>query len=341
MASSSASASAVALLLLVLFFFSSSASAQLSPTFYNTSCPNAISIIRRAVMAAVKREPRMAASLLRLHFHDCFGCDGSLLLDDTSTFTGEKTANPNNNSLRGFEVIDRIKSSLESACKQVVSCADILAVAARDSVVAVGGPSWGVELGRRDSTTASLSSANTDIPGPTSNLSTLISSFTGKGLSIADMVALSGAHTIGKARCTMFRTRIYNETNIDSSFACLLRLNCSMSGGGDNALSSLDMLTPTMFDSNYYVDLVNMKGLLHSDQELYNGGLVDSQVVSYSNDSSKFFSDFANAMVLEWAHVRKEFNMKAHELARKGFEAGISKSKMVIGNEGIGAQGIA
>lgn len=50
----------------------------------------------------------------------------------------EKNANPNRNSARGFEVVDEIKEAVDKACgKPVVSCADILAIAARDSVVAV------------------------------------------------------------------------------------------------------------------------------------------------------------------------------------------------------------
>jgi peroxidase len=254
--------------------------------------------VKAAVKQAVANEKRMGASLLRLHFHDCFvnGCDGSILLDDNSTFTGEKTALPNANSVRGFDVIDTIKAQVEAACSGVVSCADILAIVARDSVVELGGPTWTVLLGRRDSTTASLSAANNDIPPPTSNLSALISSFQAHGLSTKDMVALSGSHTIGQARCTSFRARIYNESNIDPSFATSLKAKCP-SAGGDNNLSPLDVATPTIFDSNYYSNLRCQKGLLHSDQQLFNGGSTDSQVTTYSTNQNTFFADFAAAMV--------------------------------------------
>lgn len=62
------------------------------------------------------------------------GCDASVLLDDADGIVSEKNAVPNKNSLRGFEVIDFIKALLEEACPLTVSCADILAIAARDAV---------------------------------------------------------------------------------------------------------------------------------------------------------------------------------------------------------------
>lgn len=65
------------------------------------------------------------------------GCDGSILLVDTPTFTGEQTARPNNNSIRGFNVVDDIKSAVEAICPNTVSCADILALVARDGVISV------------------------------------------------------------------------------------------------------------------------------------------------------------------------------------------------------------
>ncbi|KAL0370746.1 UNVERIFIED_CONTAM: Peroxidase 4 [Sesamum angustifolium] len=249
-----------------------SSSAQLSTDFYKKSCPNVFSVVNSVVKSAVQKEKRMGASLLRLHFHDCFvqGCDGSILLDDTSSFTGEKTARPNINSIRGYEVIDRIKSKVEAVCPGVVSCADIVAMAARDSVVLLGGPNWEVKVGRRDSKTASLSAANNgQLPPPTSTLTNLINRFQAKGLSTKDMVVLS------------VKTRNCPRTN----------------GSGDNKLAPLDLTSPTLFDNAYFKNLIAKKGLLHSDQVLYNGGSTDSLIESYSKNPKSFNSDFVAAMI--------------------------------------------
>jgi peroxidase len=63
----------------------------------------------------------------------CQGCDASVLLDSTPNNTAEKDAVPNL-SLAGFDVIEEVKTQLENSCPGVVSCADIVALAARDSV---------------------------------------------------------------------------------------------------------------------------------------------------------------------------------------------------------------
>ncbi|KAL8268802.1 hypothetical protein R6Q59_002600 [Mikania micrantha] len=274
--------------------------AQLSSTFYDGSCPNALRTIRTTIRTAISRERRMAASIIRLHFHDCFvqGCDASILLDDGPSIVSEKNALPNKGSVRGYEVIEAAKSKVEEICPGVVSCADILTLAARDASEMVGGPSWTVKLGRRDSTTASLVLAETgSLPSFKAPLDTLISTFDNNGLSARDMVALSGAHTIGQSQCFLFRDRIYNNgSDIDAGFASTRRRGCP-ANGGDGNLAPLDLVTPNSFDNNYFKNLIQKKGLLESDQVLFSGGSTDSIVREYSNNPSKFKSDFAAAMV--------------------------------------------
>ncbi|CAN1262752.1 Lignin-forming anionic peroxidase [Linum perenne] len=276
--------------------------AQLSTNFYDSTCPNALSIIRSRIRTAVQRERRMAASLIRLHFHDCFvqGCDASILLDDTSSITGEKTARPNMNSIRGYSVIDDAKSQVESQCPGIVSCADIVAVAARDASEAVGGPTWSVNLGRRDSTSASRATAEAgNLPGFNDPLDRMVQLFDNKGLSARDMVALSGSHTIGQARCVTFRGRIYgNAYDIDANFASTRRRQCpSAAGNGDGNLAAMDLVTPNSFDNNYFRNLMQRRGLLQSDQVLFSGGSTDGIVQEYSRNPRLFTSDFAAAMV--------------------------------------------
>ncbi|KAI3674777.1 hypothetical protein L2E82_51894 [Cichorium intybus] len=284
--------------LFMLPFATASSKTDLSPSYYDHVCPEALPTIRRVVEDAVTQERRMGASLLRLHFHDCFvnGCDASILLDQTATIDSEKNAAPNANSARGFEVIDKIKSEVDKVCRRsVVSCADILTVAARDSVVALGGPSWKVKLGRRDSTTASRTTANVDIPSPFMDLPALIQNFENQGLDKDDLVVLSGAHTLGFAQCGTFRGRIYNQTNIDPAFARHLQTNCPQVGG-DSRLAPLDP-TPASFDRRYFTDLVSKKGVLSSDQALFDGGKTDGLVQKYSTNQDDFWEDFAESMI--------------------------------------------
>ncbi|KAH9618994.1 hypothetical protein KSS87_020089 [Heliosperma pusillum] len=298
--STSSTGRAISALAMLVMVSVGVANAQLDANFYSTTCPNLLTTVQPVVQSAVNTEARMGASLLRLFFHDCFvnGCDGSVLLVDNSTFTGEQNAIPNKNSLRGFQVIDQIKTAVEQACPGVVSCADIVAITARDSVVALGGPTWNVLLGRRDSATASLSAANTNLPAPSSSLNDLIVNFSNQGLSTTDLVALSGAHTIGQARCVNIRAHIYNDNNIDATFATSEQANCpSTSGSGDNNLSPLDLQTPTQFDNNYYNNLINMKGLLHSDQQLFSGGSTNALVSTYNSNPTQFTTDFVNGMI--------------------------------------------
>ncbi|KAM2625521.1 hypothetical protein TB1_032377 [Malus domestica] len=275
------------------------ASPPLSSTFYHATCPRATSVIRAVVQRAVAGEPRLGASLLRMHFHDCFvqGCDGSVLLDDTGAVEGEKGTPPNKNSLRGFQVVDAAKSELEHVCPGVVSCADTLAVAAREGVVAVGGPSWDLLLGRRDSL-APNASATIELPGPDSPLAGLREMFAAKGFTEAEMVALSGAHTIGRSSCRFFRGRIYNDANMDREYAARLQTACPPVGG-DLTVAPLDPRSPDMFDNAYYGNLVERKGLFRSDQALFGGGggnAVEEQVLRYSRNLSAFEADFAAAM---------------------------------------------
>ncbi|KAL3693285.1 hypothetical protein R1sor_006936 [Riccia sorocarpa] len=274
---------------------------QLSTNFYANSCPSLFTTVRSAVSNALNSDPRAGAKLVRMFFHDCFvqGCDGSVLLDDTSTFKGEKTAVPNANSLGGFNIIDSIKATLERNCPRTVSCADIVATAARDGVVLAGGPNWNVELGRRDSTTASLSQAN-NLPGPQLTASQLISVFQAKGLNTNDLVALSGAHTFGKAQCSRFQNRLFNFQNsgvpdpsMDVTFRNNLQKTCPTPS---STLVNLDQGTPVTFDSQYYKNLQSKRGLMTSDQTLATSSQTSGLVNTFTSQSA-FFNQFTTSML--------------------------------------------
>ncbi|KAK4367719.1 hypothetical protein RND71_011511 [Anisodus tanguticus] len=232
------------------------------------------------------------------------GCDGSVLLDDTSTFTGEKNALPNRNSARGFEVIDAIKANLEKACPSTVSCTDILALAAREAIYLTAGLFWSVSLGRRDSLTASQSAANTQLPSPFEPLENITAKFVSKGLDVKDVVVLSGAHTIGFAQCATFKRRLFDfdgsgnpDPTLDSSLLGNLRTICPNQNDSNSNLAPLDAVTINKFDNVYYKNLMNNSGLLESDQALMTDNSTAALVSSYSKNPYLFSKEFATSMV--------------------------------------------
>ncbi|KAK7360096.1 hypothetical protein VNO77_02072 [Canavalia gladiata] len=281
---------------------------SLYPQYYDKSCPKVEQIVKSVLARVVAKEPRMAASLLRLHFLDCFvkGCDGSLFLDSDSSrsIISEKESIPNRNSARGFEVIDEIKTALEKECPHTVSCADISALAARDSVVLAGGPSWKVALGRRDSLNASLSESNKNIPDPNSKFHTILTKFKLQGFEMVDQVALAGSHTIGYSRCISFNQRLYNHSGkgepdptLDKHYAAELRTKCPRSGGDKN-LSPLDFVTPSKFDNSYYKNLMADNGLLNSDQILFTMNKESAEMVKlFAHSNDIWFEQFTKSMI--------------------------------------------
>ncbi|EMS45152.1 Peroxidase 18 [Triticum urartu] len=186
-------------------------SLALSPNFYAASCPSVELAVNDVVRSASTLDPSIPGKLLRMVFHDCFveGCDASVLIQGSGT---ERT-DPANLSLGGFNVIDEAKRLLEAVCPATVSCSDIIVLAARDAVTFTGGPSVPVSLGRRDSLVSLASNVRANIIDTGFSVDAMAASFASKGLSLDDLVTLSGGHTIGSAHCGTFRERFRPDAN--------------------------------------------------------------------------------------------------------------------------------
>ncbi|KAG6672723.1 hypothetical protein I3842_16G073800 [Carya illinoinensis] len=199
--------------------------------------PEAESIIQQKVGAWIQKDFTLAASIIRLHFHDCAlrGCDASILLN----YRVSERAAYVSSTLRGFQMIDDIKETLEKKCPRTVSCADILTAAARDATVFAGGPFWEVPFGRKDGRISIAKEAEM-VPQGHENVTALIDLFKAKGLDILDLVTLSGAHTIGRSTCGPFLNRLCRHST---------------------DLVYLDAITPRTFDTVFYTNLMRKAGL--------------------------------------------------------------------------------
>ncbi|KAH6826703.1 Peroxidase superfamily protein [Perilla frutescens var. hirtella] len=290
------------LALLVCFAFCH-ATQGLEVGYYHEKCPNLESVVKEVVYGVIYKEPTLAAPLLRMHFHDCFvrGCEGSVLLESPDN-QSEKNAPPNL-SLRGFEVIDKVKRAVEKACPCVVSCADILALVARDVTVAIQGPSWDVETGRKDGKVSILNEALFNLLPPFANITTLKQGFEQRGLNAKDLVVLSGSHTIGISHCSSFNNRLYNFTGkndvdptLDPNYIEKLKKKCIP--GDQNSIVEMDPGSSLTFDVSYFELVSKRRGLFESDAALLDDSETKSylQLQAYRNGPT-FFKDFGDSMV--------------------------------------------
>jgi peroxidase len=182
---------------------------------------------------------------------------------------------------------------------------------------------YDIPKGRKDGRRSKIEDT-INLPFPTFNASELVRVFGKRGFSAQDMVALSGkysssspikllgvsrcsssfcghhlvyagAHTLGVARCSSFKTRLSDpvDPTMDSDFSKALAKTCS---GGDNAEQSFDV-TRNNFDSFYFQALQRKAGVLFSDQTLYNNPETKAIVNNYAMNQAMFFLDFQQAMV--------------------------------------------
>ncbi|KAF6134676.1 hypothetical protein GIB67_002077 [Kingdonia uniflora] len=275
--------------------------------FYRDTCPKAEEIVRNVVRELYESRSNVSPVLLRLLFHDCFvmGCDASILLDSVDGDHSEKDVSPNE-TLKGFDLIEIIKSKIEEVCPGKVSCADILVLAARESLVLAGGPFYPLTTGRRDSMVAFPQVASNGLPSPHDDLYTTLMTFANRGFSERETVSILGAHGIGVIHCRFFRNRLYNfggsglpDPSVESEFLKLMRSKCSRRSKGSHHLEGPGMemnSTESSFaGALYYQNLMQGRGILRVDQQLMSSEGTAGWVRAYASDNP---NDMQFALVL-------------------------------------------
>ncbi|KAK2979120.1 hypothetical protein RJ640_021123 [Escallonia rubra] len=210
-----------------------------------------------------------AAGVLRLVFHDA----GTFTTDDNSGGMNGSIVyeldRPENGGLKKsvkasslYLIIAKAKSGVDII--QPVSWADMIAVAGAEAVSLCGGPQIPVRLGRIDSL---VPDPEGKLPEETLDASALKQSFRRKGFSTQELVALSGAHTLGNKG-------FGNPAAFDNSYFNILLERPWLSSAGMTSM----------------IGLPSDRALVQDDDCL-------RWISKYANDQNLFFDDFKNAYV--------------------------------------------
>ncbi|XP_073052633.1 peroxidase 21 [Primulina eburnea] len=295
--------STVILLLLPLLFQFYSGESELQLNYYSESCPEAEQIVKEEVTKLYHKHGNTAVSWIRNLFHDCMvkSCDASLLLDTANGIESEKTSS-RNFGMRNFKYIKTIKDALETQCPLTVSCADIVALSARDGVVLLGGPHVGMKTGRKDGKISYVEEIENFIPNHNDTMSLVLSRFRSIGVDTEGTVALLGAHSIGRVHCTNIVHRLYPtiDPTMDPNYAEYLKGRCPSPDPDPRAVEYArnDRITPMTLDNMYYKNVLNHRGLLIIDQQLVSDPNTYPFVEKMASDNGYFHEHFSRALLV-------------------------------------------
>ncbi|KAI3991920.1 hypothetical protein MKX01_012865 [Papaver californicum] len=284
--------------------------AHLSYGHYQTSCPNVEALVKDTLVPIFLTDATAPASFLRLLFHDCQvqGCDASILLNSERRNIGSEMISSKNFMIKNRESIGLIKSVMESECPGQVSCADIIALAAKEAIVFTGGPQIQVPLGRKDSTSSSYKQADLSLPSPQVSVDGMLQIFKSKGMNLQESVAMLGAHTLGVGHCVNIVERLYNPKHANSNpasaydvlekgYEVLLKMQCPTRVPLTNLTFVPNDITPLTFDNQYYRDIIYGRGLFGIDSSISKDPRTSPIVKSFADDQNYFFQVFASAFV--------------------------------------------
>ncbi|XP_059636198.1 peroxidase 29-like [Cornus florida] len=276
--------------------------ARLSFHYYETTCPDVENIVRQELTSIFMNDATAPASFLRLLFHDCQvqGCDASILLDFDEIGKTSEAISSKNFGINKREMIDRIKSVVEMVCPGQVSCADIIALAAKESVSFSGGPRIHIPFGRKDSTTCSHRQADIRLPTPGISIDDFFNIFTTKGMNLEESVSMLGAHTLGVGHCLNIVERLYDpkpDDWMDFRFGAQLRFNCPNPFPLTNLALVPNDITPFTFDNQYYTDVLMGRGLFVIDSNISRDPRTAPIVGKFAADQNYFFQVFSSAFI--------------------------------------------
>ncbi|WCJ34566.1 Peroxidase superfamily protein [Euphorbia peplus] len=289
-------------LVLIVLLQIYSGKSQLQSNYYGESCPRAEDIIKEQVISLYHKHGNTAVSWVRNLFHDCVkSCDASLLLDSVEGVKSEKESQLSF-GMRNFKYVNTIKDALEKECPSTVSCADVVALSARDGIVMLGGPRVEMKTGRRDSKESYEAVLAQVLPNHNDSISLVLDRFQSMGLDVEASVALLGAHSVGRVHCINLVGRLYPtvDPTIDPEYAEYLKARCPSPTPDPSAVeySRNDRETPMILDNMYYKNLLGHKGLLLVDQQLASDPITAPFVAKMAASNDYFHEQFARAVVM-------------------------------------------